>query len=294
MRYFSIILVLLAAFLWGISGGIANTLINNGWSPLVISFYRGFIGFIFFFLWSLIKLRERWQLSRQFFLWSFLAGLGVIGNFTLYFLSIQSSNISLAVMLMYTAPVFVLLIALITGMERSTWIKWINGLIVIIGIILLTKVYTLDSESINSLGVLAGLASGLSYAIFLFSFKKAALIGNARSTLTIAFFIFSLVLFLLIDHKEAVDVIYSKDLGWVILLGLLGGGISFFIYVIGLRGIRPSTASITAMAEPITATLIGVLYLHNRLSFIQVLGIGLILFSILLLNISKSNNTHHK
>lgn len=79
-------LVMLAAFLWGVSGGIGGLLMNHGWSPLVVTFYRGAVGLLCIFAW--------WALHRQsstpkeggryHWLWSLLAGLGVAGNLTFY------------------------------------------------------------------------------------------------------------------------------------------------------------------------------------------------------------------
>ncbi|MYL60003.1 EamA/RhaT family transporter, partial [Virgibacillus halodenitrificans] len=51
MKYTGVGLVMLAAICWGISGGIADILMTRGWNPIVISFYRGAIGFICFFAW---------------------------------------------------------------------------------------------------------------------------------------------------------------------------------------------------------------------------------------------------
>lgn len=48
MKYTGVILVMLAAVCWGISGVIADILMNKGWNPIVISFYRGAIGLLFF------------------------------------------------------------------------------------------------------------------------------------------------------------------------------------------------------------------------------------------------------
>lgn len=294
MRYLGVILIILAALFWGVSGGIANLLMNHGWSPLVIAFYRGFIGLICFFIWSLFYFGKTKVPTLKNIFWSSLAGLGVVGNFTLYFLSIQASSISVAVTLMYTAPIFVLATALIIGIERSTWIKWWIVLIVVFGVVLLTQSYTLDEDMINAVGIVTGIASGLAYTLFLFAFKKASSIGDVSVTLTLAFFVFSFVLFLLIDLKEAIEVVSSKDLGWFALLGFLGGGISFFVYVIGLRRTRPSTASVVAMIEPTIAVIIGVLFLDNHLSLIQGVGIGFILLSIVILARTKRYNNDNK
>ncbi|SFQ41796.1 hypothetical protein SAMN05518683_1403 [Salibacterium halotolerans] len=90
------------------------------------------------------------------------------------------------------------------------------------------------------LGAAAGLAAGLSYALFIFGFKNASSIGKPQTTLTIAFFSFCLILFLFADKDEAAAVGTSSDIGWFLLLGILGAGISFIFYVIGIR--RTATA----------------------------------------------------
>lgn len=289
MKFVGIGLVILAAVCWGISGGIANILMNKGWSPTVISFYRGAVGLIVFCVWLLFRLRKNWIMPTRFYMWSLLAGIGVAGNFTLYFLSIQASSITVAATLMYTAPVFVLLISFLLGIERSTWFKWGCISLVLIGIVLLTGAYNIESISVSFLGTTTGLASGLSYALFIFGFKKATSMGKPETALTMAFFSFCFILFIIMDKKEALRVMTSSELGWFLLLGIIGGGLSFMFYVNGLQRIAPTTASLVAMIEPVTASLFGVLLLGNRLNGIQSLGMGLILITITILSVKQKS-----
>ncbi|HAQ08460.1 MAG TPA: EamA family transporter, partial [Bacillus bacterium] len=193
MRFAGVGLVMLAAVCWGISGGIADILMTKGWDPIVISLYRGAVGLICFLVWLLFRFRQNWTFSPRLYVWSLLAGVGVAGNFTFYFLSIKASSIAVAATLMYTAPVFVLLISFVLRIERSTWFKWgcISG--VLIGITLLTGTYNTESLSVSFLGAAAGLAAGLSYALFIFGFKNASSIGKPQTTLTIAFFSLCLI-----------------------------------------------------------------------------------------------------
>lgn len=287
MKFAGIGLVILAAICWGISGGIANILINNGWDPFVISLYRGAVGFICFFAWFLFRFRENWSVSPRLYLWSLLAGVGVAGNFAFYFFSIKASSIAVAATLVYTAPIFVLLISFLFRIERSTWFKWgcIAG--VLFGIILLTGAYNTESISVSFLGAAAGLAAGISYALFIFGFKNASAIGKPQTALTIAFFSLCLILFLFSDKKEAFAVVTSSDIGWFLLLGILGTGISFIFYMIGVRKIAPTTASMVAMVEPVTASLFGVLILGDHLTIIQLLGMLVILVTITVLSVKS-------
>lgn len=289
MRYNGIALVMLAALFWGITGGIAEILMSKGWSPTVISFYRGAIGLICIFSWFLFRAKQNWPRSSSVYIWSILAGIGVAGNFTLYFLSIEASSIAIAATLMYTAPVFVLLISFFLKLERSTWLKWGCIVVVLLGIFLLTGAYESGSTSVTLVGVATGLGSGLSYALFIFSFKNASTFGKPQTTLSIAFFAFSLILLLFIDHHEAVSVIVSSDVGWFLLLGLVGAGVSFVFYVVGIKWTTPSTASMIAMIEPVTASLFGVLVFKDSLTFVQLIGMLLILATITILSVKQSN-----
>ncbi|WP_019375620.1 DMT family transporter [Virgibacillus halodenitrificans] len=289
MRYTGVGLVMLAAICWGISGGIADILMTRGWNPIVISFYRGAIGFICFFAWFIFRFRENKSTSSRLYLWSIVAGIGVAGNFTLYFLSIESSSVAVAATLMYTAPVFVLLISFLLRIERSSWFKWGCIFSVLIGIILLTGTYNTNSEAVSFLGLAAGLSAGLSYTLFIFGFKNSSSIGKPQTTLTIAFFSFCLILFLFVDKNEAATVLTSGDIGWFLLLGILGAGISFIFYVIGIRKTAPTTASMVAMVEPVTASLFGVLLLGDQLTLIQFFGMVIILATITILSVKQSN-----
>ncbi|MGD6818290.1 DMT family transporter [Metabacillus sp. 113a] len=288
MKFAEVGFVMLAAICWGISGGIADILMNKGWDPIVISFYRGAVGFLCFFVWMIFRFKQNRGTSARLYLWSVLAGIGVAGNFAFYFLSIQASSVAVAATLMYTAPVFVLVISFLLRIERSTWFKWgcIAG--VLAGIILLTGAYNTEALSVSFLGAATGLAAGLSYALFIFGFKNASSIGKPQTTLPIAFFSLCLILFLFMDKKEAAAALTSSDIGWLLLLGLVGAGISFILYVIGIRSTEASTASMVAMVEPVTASLFGVLLLGDQLAAVQVVGMAVILVTITVLSVRQS------
>ncbi|PBB06622.1 DMT family transporter [Salimicrobium humidisoli] len=285
-----IILVVLAAVFWGISGGIADILMDKGWSPLVISFYRGAVGLLLFAGWWLAGRKKKAAFTPRTMIFSVLAGAGVAGNFTFYFFAIEASSIAVAATLMYTAPIFVLLVSFLLKIENSSWFKWACILSVLFGIVLLTGAYDTANLSGGVYGTAAGLGAGISYALFIFGFKKATAIGEPKTIVSIAFLTFCLILLPLNDTTEVTNAITSGDAGWFILLGLIGAGISFIIYVIGMRSTAPSTASMVAMAEPVTASLFGVLLLGDTLTIIQLAGMVVILFTITVLSVKQSDS----
>ncbi|GEL08042.1 DMT family transporter [Salisediminibacterium halotolerans] len=288
MKLAGLSLILLAAVSWGISGGIADILMSKGWDPVVISFYRGAVGLLFFVFWFLFRFRQNLVISKYLFLWSAFAGVGVAGNFTFYFLSIEAASVAVAATLMYTAPVFVFLVSFLLKIERSTLFKWVCITTVLLGIVMLTGAYDPSSVSVSPLGTVAGLASGISYAVFIFGFKNASSVGNPQASLTVAFFFFCLILFVFADASEVAAAVTSSDTGWFLLLGIVGAGLSFIFYVIGLRWTPPTTASMVAMLEPVTASLFGVLLLGDHMTLMQVLGMAVILGTVTVLSVKPS------
>ncbi|RUO63212.1 DMT family transporter [Pseudidiomarina insulisalsae] len=277
---FGTLLVALAALCWGISGGIGGLLLAAGWEPFVVAFYRGVIGLFFVALWLALTSSKRGLVNPRLWLWSALAGIGVTGNFVFYFISIRHGSVAVAATLMYCAPIFVYLVSFLLGLEKSTWIKWFAIAVVMIGIVLLTGVYQGLTSAISTWGIVAGLLSGLSYALFIFGFKYAAPHGSPQAVLVVAFAVLALLLVGLADTQQVVQVVNSND--WLLFaaLGVLGAGISFVIYVIGLNVTAPAVASVVAMIEPVTASLFGVALLNERLNAMQLTGMVLILITV--------------
>jgi drug/metabolite transporter (DMT)-like permease len=280
--------VALAALCWGLSGGIGGILMGNGWDPFVVSFYRGAIGLLFVLVWLALRPRGSGLRNRRLWFWSAIAGLGVAGNFAFYFVSIGEGGVAVAATLMYCAPVFVYLVSFALKIERATPFKWASIGVVMIGIVLLTRIYDVGSGSITLTAVAAGLLSGLSYAVFIFGFKYAAPQGSPQAILGIAFAALVIILIWPGDAKQTIAALSTPSWPLFVALGVLGAGLSFIFYIIGLKHTAPAVASIVAMVEPVTATLFGVLVLDESLVGMQIFGIGLILITVTALSVYSS------
>lgn len=224
MRNSGLGLVALSAILWGIAGGLGGFLMDKGWDPLIISFYRGAIGLVCLLVWFLFRPT---RLTKLLVLWAIVAGMGVAGNFVFYFISIAESSVAVAATLMYTAPIFVLVISFVFRLEKPSLFKFGAIAFVIVGIVLLTEVYSIDSNQVTTLGLAAGLGVGLAYALFIFGFKYASDHGEPQGILMIAFLTFTFIMLFFVDLKDTVSVVSSPDVWWMILLGFFWGGFVF-------------------------------------------------------------------
>lgn len=287
----SMAFVALAALCWGLSGGIGAVLLSEGWNAFVIAFYRGAIGLLFVLGWLLLRPADNGLTNHRLYAWSMIAGLGIAGNFSFYFISIAQGSVAVAVTLMYCAPVFVYLVSFALKLESATPLKWTAITLVMLGIVLLTGIYDIDANGITPLGVGAGLLAGLCYALFIFGFKYAAPHGSPQAILLIAFAVPVALLAWPGEFRQIVAVLHAPALPLFILLGVLGAGLSFILYIVGLNYTAPAVASIVAMLEPVTASLFGVFVLNEILSPMQFLGMALILLTVTALSV-HSNVQH--
>jgi drug/metabolite transporter (DMT)-like permease len=283
------LLVALAALCWGLSGGIASVLMARGWDPFVLAFYRGSIGLLCILVWVATHPEKRGFTNHRLWFWAGIAGLGVAGNFTFYFLSIEHGSIAVAATLMYCAPVYVYIVSFALRLEASALWKWAAIAVVLFGIALLTRIYDVGASDVTAIGIGAGLLAGLCYAVFIFSFKFATPYGSPPAILVIAFGVLAATLVWLGDRDQTVAALATPDWPLFVALGLLGAGVSFFLYVVGMRGTSPTTASIVAMIEPITASLFGVAILSDTLTASQVVGMGLILVTVTALSVHSKH-----
>lgn len=285
--------VAMAALCWGLSGGIGAIIMAEGWNAFVVAFYRGAVGLLFVLVWLALRPRGSGLASHRLWFWSAIAGLGVAGNFLFYFLSIAEGSVAVAATLMYCAPVFVYLVSFALRLESATPLKWVAIALVMFGIVLLTGIYDIGASGVTPIGVGAGLFAGLSYAVFIFGFKYAAPHGSPQAILVIAFTILVAILVWPSDVNKIVAVLSSPDWPLFALLGVLGAGLSFILYIVGLNHTAPAVASIVAMVEPVTASLFGVVVLNESLAGLQIFGMGLILVTVTGLSVYSSAGAGH-
>lgn len=288
MRHSGPIFLILAALFWGVSGGIGGMLLERGWDPYLIALVRGATGLLFMAGWLVVHPRRRTEFRcGSLWFWSALAGLGVAGNFTLYFISVEHASVSIAAPLMYCAPVFVFVASFLLGLERPTLLKGIGIALVLIGVGLLTGIHDLEAAEIGPMAIAAGLGAGAAYALFIFAFKFAAARGSAPAVLAIAFLVLVAVLLVPAGPDQAAAALTSSAWPLFLALGILGAGVSFVLYVVGLRSAAPAIASVVAMVEPVAAAVFGVTVLGDRLTAMQYAGMGLVLIPVTLLAVSS-------
>ncbi len=290
MKKLAVLLVVVAGTLWGMIGYFVRSLQSQGLDSLQIVAIRMSISAILFALYALIFDRKLFKIKLKD-LWCFLgSGVLSVGFFSFcYFKAIELSSLSVASILLYTAPIFVMIFSVILFKEKLTVIKAVSLILAFLGCLFVTGVFDVG-ESINTLAIVFGVLSGICYALYSI-FSRLALDRNySPLTITLYTFIFAGVSSLLvIDVKPVVKLVSSgvHDLGFCVLFAVLSCVLPYVTYTIGLKYVRPSTASIVASIEPVVATITGAIVFKEAVPFpFGYIGIALVIFSIILINLS--------
>ncbi len=289
MKKLAVIFVLIAGTLWGCIGIFVRHYTALGLSSMQTVTIRMTIAAILFALFVLIYQPKLYKIRLKD-LWIFL-GSGVIsvGFFTYcYFTSIELSSLSVAAVLLYTAPAFVMLFSLIFFKERMTIPKSISLVLAVLGCAMTTGVIG-GHLNVTLAGFLFGLGSGICYALYSIFSRFALNRGYEPFTITLYTFLFAAIFSLFATDVRPVLHIVTADLGsigYAVLFAMVSCVLPYVFYTLGLKHIASSTASIIATVEPVVATVIGAVVFSEPLAIpFGYLGVALVFLSVVLINI---------
>ena len=289
MKKLAIGSVLLAGILWGCIGIFVRRYTALGLSPMQTVTIRMTLAAVMFALFVLIYKPKLYKIKLRD-LWIFL-GSGVIsvGIFTYcYFTSMAPSSLSVAAVLLYTAPAFVMLFSLIFFKEKLTVPKVISLVLAVLGCAMTTGVIG-GALTVTLAGFLFGIASGVCYALYSIFSRFAIDRGYEPFTITLYTFIFAAIVSLVFtDVRPVIGTVFA-DVGSVLFalaFALTSCVLPYVFYTLGLKHIAPSTASIIATIEPVTATVVGALIFAEPVAApFGYLGVALVLASVILINL---------
>lgn len=283
----SILCILTAGVLWSSLGIFVRSLNEAGIMSMDIVFLRAVVTAAALFVYLLIRNRDLLRIRLRD-VWCFLGtGIASITFFNYcYFQTVAMASLSTAAVLLYTAPVFVMVLSYFLFKEEFSGKKVAAIVLTVAGCALVTGVLE-GGQAVTWQAVLYGLGAGLGYGLYSI-FGRFALEKGYHS-LTITFYTFavaavSTVFFADIRGIAAVSFSSASMLFVSVALGIVCTVLPFLLYTVGLLGTDNSTASIVASIEPVTATLFGVIVYRESIDTAQICGIVLVLAGVVTAN----------
>ena len=160
------IMIAIAGTLWGTIGLFGKIFFSYGFDPKLVVFCRLFVAFLIMFIFIYIKDKKLLKFDKRGLVYTALIGLFSQALFNiLYFETIKRTTIATAVILLYTAPIFLIIMGRIFYSELLTPTKISSLVLCVMGCILTVTGGSFDTLNINSLGVLMGIGAGFTYAL---------------------------------------------------------------------------------------------------------------------------------
>ena len=281
------IAVVASGILWGIISIFIRGMNSANLTPVQMLQMRTLFAAIIMFIFILWVDKEQLKLDLHD-IWMFL-GSGVVSLtfFSLcYFQTILEVGASVAVILLYTSPIFIILLAFLLFKEKITPVKITALVMTFAGCILVSGIGS-GNGAMTLKGFLIGLGSGFGYGLYSI-FSRFALRKYSALTITFYTFLFSC---LSVIPFSGIGQMMS---GFQISSLLYGIGIAFFctvlpyiLYTYGMTRIETGKAAILVTVEPLVGTLAGCCLWGESMTIVKAAGIFLIFSAVILLGIKK-------
>ncbi|KIV57356.1 transporter [Aneurinibacillus migulanus] len=198
-----------------------------------------------------------------------------------YFTAIKETSVSVAAILLYTAPAFVTILSRILFKEWLTTRKVTALLITFLGCSFVIGLFPSTGDSVSLYGLTIGIGAGFGYALYSI-FGKFALKKYHTLTVTTYTFLVAGIGILPVSHLWTSAHLFLdwKVIGYSIGLGLFPTVLAYLLYTYGLSHVESSRASITATVEPIVAACVGIILFGEMLTVWQIFGILLVIAAV--------------
>lgn len=282
--------IIASAVFWGLIGLFVKTLAAQGFTSMQIVSIRAIVSALMMIC-VLCKLGiHHFKINLNTILP--VVGMGVVSltfsNFC-YFNCIELSSLAVAALLLYTAPIFVMLMSLVLFKESFNITKGIALGATFLGCAFVTGVFG-SEMSLSLQGLLFGLGSGIGYALYSI-FGKYAIRSYSTLTITTYAFIFASVSSIpLAGFTSDCNYFTTETLLAALGLAALSTVIPYLLYTWGLEEVEAGKASILATVEPIVAAAVGIALFSEPITMHKLIGTVLICSSIILLNLPQRKN----
>ena len=219
--------------------------------------------------------------------WMSLLRLGILGlagvaasNY-FYYLAIQRTNVATAIIVQYTAPVWVLLYMVVRGLEKPAASKMMSVVLALVGIALVIGIFGAGRIQLDPLGVIAALVASFSFAYYNIDGHNVLVKHDRWVVLFYTTLASSLFWMVLNPPAKIIEAHFSATV-WLFLVvfAVTSVLIPFVFYFAGLQHLKPTNAIIASCLEPVFTILIAAIALREIVRPLQAIGIAMVLSAI--------------
>lgn len=269
-------------------GILGKKLFLNGVDPLNVVMLRAVVAFLTLgAVLFIVKGRLPRIHPKDIWLFVVLGFIGISLNYSAFFIALDLTTVSTAIMLLYTYPVFVVIGAVLFMGEDLTNKKILALILSIMGCVFITEAHDVESLALNIWGVFFGLSASITKAIYTLLGKRALATYDPWTTTCYAFGVGAFFLSLYVVPTGVGSIALSLN-SWLLIFAIawIPTLIGYSLFVYALKYLEAGRASLIATLEPVAAVLLAAILLQESVTYAQGVGMILVISGIFVLNIS--------
>jgi DME family drug/metabolite transporter len=231
------------------------------------------------------RLRPRWPRGRA----AWLAAAAVAAYQATFFLAVRTTGVAVGtVVALGSAPVLTGALGGLAGQGRPgrRWAAATALAAVGLAVLVLSGGGT---AQVSTGGIALAVGAGAAYAAYTLAVKRSLTSGEgAESTMATVFTGGAVLLAPLLALAPTGWIATPRGASAVLWLGLVPTALAYVLFARGLRGVTAAEASTLTLAEPLTATALGVLLLGEQPGRTAMLGAALLLGGLAVLGVRRS------
>ncbi|WP_099190709.1 DMT family transporter [Tepidibacter mesophilus] len=291
-----VILVIIAAVFWGYMGVPTRNLGNLNFDAFSVSFFRTLIAAVFYFLYCLKKKPKSLKVDSKGIIFFMIYGISAFAlTFISYNISINYVSVSIATVLMFTCPIWVVILSHVLFKEEINKNKAIAIILNLFGCFMISKGYEFSNFSLSLKGIIFGLISGFAFALQGILAKIVDEKYDKDCLLAYSFLFGTLFLIFFVDFKNTANIFKNTNdmyfiIKNIIVIGIFNTIIANGSYVKAVEYLEASVCSIIVSLELVVAAIVAYFVFNEGLEGFQIIGMIMVIISIVVLNVKKKKN----
>lgn len=280
------IIIMVAAFFWGISGTIIKFMFNQSVDPIKLVNMRLNLSTLIGFAALLIFSRKRLKVTpTQLKHFAIFGIFGITGVQTTYYYTVKALNVSMAIFLQFMAPMLATLYCVIFEKEKLTLVKGLSLGSALLGCAFIVFGAGAGLGTLSGIGLFTGIMSAVFCAFYYVYGKKCTNKYDSWTVLIFSLGFGALLYWFVCPPWVLWPTVTMKEFLLALYIAVFATLVPFGLYLLGLRYLLSSTASIIAMLEPVVASFSAFIVLGESMTAFQVLGAVAVMAAVIALQI---------
>ena len=291
------IYLVFGSLFFAISSIPAKLAMESGLSAFRLTQIRTMGAFLVLFLYVYLKNKNSLRINLKelpIFIAFGLFGFAAVNLF--YFLAIQRLNVGVALIIEFTAPIWIVLWMRFIQKKIVSKLMWWGLVIGLTGLVLIAQVWR--GLTLDGLGVTFALLDACALALYFLVGEKLVGVKSSEATMAWGFGVSSAFFAIIqpwwtfpfeelgrvVDLTGRLAGISIPTYYLILWIIVLGTAVPYFLVLNGLRGLSAATSSSIGMLEPVFGGIFAWIFLYEKLNFIQSVGAVVVLIGIYLAN----------